>query len=118
MRSNDIWLGTPYDAFNFSAIAFYIACRLREKNIKCKLGRLSINAGSRHLYKSNYEAAYKLTEHENTYANVRFSFNDLIEKYSKEPSKFIDSLYAAADLQSVELTPNGLLQEKIDIFYG
>ena len=118
MRSNDIWLGTPYDSFNFSAIAFYIACRLREKNIKCKLGRLSINAGSRHLYKSNYEAAYKLTEHENTYANVRFSFNDLIEKYSKEPSRFINNLYAAADLEGTELVPNGMLREKIDIFYG
>jgi hypothetical protein len=48
-----------------------------------------------------------LTEHENTYANVRFSFNDLIEKYSKEPSRFINNLYAAADLEGTELVPNG-----------
>ena len=25
MRSNDVWLGTPYDTFNFSAISFWIA---------------------------------------------------------------------------------------------
>jgi len=115
MRSNDIWLGTPYDSFNFSAISFYIACRLREKNVKCKLGRLAINAGSRHLYKSNYEAAYKLTEHEMTYANVKFSFNDLIEKYKDDPSRFINNLYAAADLEGTELVPNGMLREKVSI---
>ena len=117
MRSNDIWLGTPYDSFNFSAISFYIACRLREKNVKCKLGRLAINAGSRHLYKSNYEAAYKLTEHEMTYANVKFSFNDLIEKYKDDPSRFINNLYAAADLEGTELVPNGMLREKVSILY-
>lgn len=58
MRSSDIWLGWPYDIFNFSMISAFIALKLREEyNIKIKLGWIALNAGSQHIYENNWEAA-------------------------------------------------------------
>jgi len=56
MRSQDVWLGLPYDFFNFTAVTSAVALMLREAYYP-KLGKLSINAGSRHLYCTNLEAA-------------------------------------------------------------
>lgn len=55
MRSSDIWLGVPYDVFNFSCLAAYLVLMLRsvlvENNFsELKLGYLYHSAGSRHLY--------------------------------------------------------------------
>ena len=53
MRSSDIWLGLPYDIFNFSAVAAWIACRHNERvglEGKADLGTLYWTAGSSHLY--------------------------------------------------------------------
>ena len=52
MRSSDIWLGLPYDFFNFSMIANAIAAQLGVPT-----GRLVMNLGSSHLYQTNYEVA-------------------------------------------------------------
>jgi|21_taG_2_1085346.scaffolds.fasta_scaffold08901_3 thymidylate synthase len=58
MRSNDLWLGWPYDNFNFSMLGAYIALLLKDiYNIEVGLGITTINAGSRHLYESNFESA-------------------------------------------------------------
>lgn len=51
MRSSDIWLGYPYDIFNFTMLAAYIALHL---NVRPRLGVLIFTAGSQHLYKDNY----------------------------------------------------------------
>lgn len=53
MRSSDIWLGLPYDIFNFSTVAAWIACRHNERvglEGKADLGTLYWTAGSSHLY--------------------------------------------------------------------
>jgi thymidylate synthase len=62
MRSSDIWLGWPYDVFNFTMLA---ACMLLDlKNAKpeefkdLELGKLFFTAGSQHLYKKNFDQAY------------------------------------------------------------
>jgi thymidylate synthase len=61
MRSSDIWLGLPYDAFNFSLLAAKIACYynttqinvFKRHNLCIKLGALFLTAASSHLYQSN-----------------------------------------------------------------
>lgn len=52
MRSSDIWLGLPYDVFNFSMLGNILAGQL-----SVPIGSLSLNLGSSHLYASNYEAS-------------------------------------------------------------
>ena len=54
MRSSDLWLGWPYDVFNFSMIAR----RVREMlNFDVRPGFLCINHGSLHLYDHDVEFA-------------------------------------------------------------
>lgn len=61
MRSSDIWLGWPYDIFNFTMLTGYIMLLLREKGLHdLKLGNIYLNAGSQHLYENNFEAAAKV----------------------------------------------------------
>ena len=118
MRSNDAWLGTPYDTFNFSAISFFIICHLNKVGIKCKLGELNIQAGSRHIYE------YDFGNLNNIFTSLYkdepiINLNNLIEKYKKNPSKFIDILWEMADVTGNELRPNGLLSERLDFLkYG
>lgn len=57
MRSSDIWLGWPYDVFNFSMISASILIAVRNKLHEAgapthlELGKLYLTAGSQHLYK-------------------------------------------------------------------
>ena len=116
MRSNDAWLGTPYDTFNFSAISFYIACHLNRVGIKCKLGSLNIQAGSRHIYETDFkklETVLESTYHDKS----ELSFNSLIDKYKNNPKKFISNLREAADYTPVS-KENGRLQKINYLIYG
>jgi len=111
MRSNDAWLGTPYDTFNFSAISFYIACCLNFRGLKCKLGSLNIQAGSRHIYENDFKKLDTIFN-SNYHDESEISFNSLIEKYKNSPKKFISNLREAADYTPVS-KDKGRLQ-KID----
>lgn len=63
MRSSDLWLGWPYDIFNFSMLSGVIALRLKTAyNIDVELGNLTLVAGSQHLYEQNWEAARACVE--------------------------------------------------------
>lgn len=56
MRSSDLWLGHPYDIFNFSAVSFYIMLHLNMiHGMNLKLGNLILHAGSKHIYERNVE---------------------------------------------------------------
>lgn len=60
MRSSDLWLGHPYDIFNFSAISFAVLLQLntiRRENgdLPVVLGNLMLTAGSKHIYDRNAE---------------------------------------------------------------
>lgn len=56
MRSSDVWLGWPYDVFNFSMLSILIAIRLRENgNLNVELGHLKLQGGSQHLYLRDFE---------------------------------------------------------------
>lgn len=52
MRSNDLWLGLPYDAFTFARLT---ACVAGELNLP--VGAVTITAGSSHLYEEHWDAA-------------------------------------------------------------
>jgi thymidylate synthase len=52
MRSNDAWLGLPYDVFNFTMILNYVAMRLR-----LSIGRYTHQSCSEHLYDEHYHIA-------------------------------------------------------------
>lgn len=50
MRSNDLWMGFPYDVFQFTCLQVYLAMKLN-----VDLGTYTHIAGSLHLYKRNYK---------------------------------------------------------------
>jgi thymidylate synthase len=52
MRSSDVWLGLPYDTFNFSMFGNILAAQLGVSQ-----GSLSFNLGSSHLYERDFEKA-------------------------------------------------------------
>ena len=57
MRSSDVWLGIPYDAFNFSMIIHMVCAILNgHSNLVVAPGSVYITAASSHLYKENFEA--------------------------------------------------------------
>ena len=116
MRSNDAWLGTPYDTFNFSAISFYIACHLNSYGIKCKLGSLNIQAGSRHIYETDFKKLDSIFT-SNYHDESELSFNSLIEKYKDSPKNFISNLREAADYTPVS-KENGRLQKINYLIHG
>lgn len=58
MRSSDVWLGFPYDVFNFTMMTAYVKHRLaRVYGINVGLGYMTLVAGSQHLYTSNLDRA-------------------------------------------------------------
>lgn len=75
MRSNDVWLGTPYDVFNFSAIAWHVCGKLNKidrdsdedrspSGAPIEPGTLYLTAASSHLYKEHWEQARAMLESE------------------------------------------------------
>lgn len=57
MRSNDVWLGLPYDLFTFTTIQRYVAAQLDLYDV----GPYRHLVGSLHLYHDNLTAAEKVT---------------------------------------------------------
>lgn len=63
MRSSDIWLGLPYDVFNFSMLSHWVCALINERNIdglRITPGALSLTVASSHLYENNFEAANRV----------------------------------------------------------
>lgn len=59
MRSSDIWLGLPYDIFNFSMLTNILAAQ-----VSVDTGSLTIHLGSSHLYETNFEAATRVLKYQ------------------------------------------------------
>lgn len=57
MRSNDLWLGTPYDIFCFTAIQRYVA-----DSLGVMTGTYTHNVGSLHIYHKDLEKAREAVE--------------------------------------------------------
>ena len=63
MRSSDVWLGVPYDVFNFSMLVHYICAHLNLRwNFEVEPGDLYLTAASSHLYRENWDAALQCLE--------------------------------------------------------
>jgi thymidylate synthase len=57
MRSSDVWLGVPYDVFNFSMLSHLVCGLLNEQlfmESRVSPGTLFLTAASSHLYESNW----------------------------------------------------------------
>lgn len=61
MRSNDVWLGYPYDIFNFSMLGWYVSMLLSENGLLTTPQFLHHRVGSFHLYEENVAAARQTT---------------------------------------------------------
>lgn len=66
MRSSDIWLGIPYDVFNFAMLGHFV-CAWFNQDPTATLspiepGQLYLTAASSHLYQTNWEAAMACLE--------------------------------------------------------
>lgn len=58
MRSSDVWLGVPYDVFNFSMLGHKLCGHLREHGGPIvSPGTLFLTAASSHVYERNFEGA-------------------------------------------------------------
>lgn len=56
MRSNDAWLGFPYDVFCFSMMTVNVSLELARLTGKTlELGNLHLNVGSHHIYRKHHE---------------------------------------------------------------
>lgn len=109
MRSSDLWLGHPYDIFNFSAASFLILLLLRAEGLELELGDLYLMAGSKHLYAKNIEDVSDIIELYGP-AGENAGFNHYVpsktfkvEKY-RNAVHFIECLWDAANSDRGALT--------------
>lgn len=60
MRSSDVWLGVPYDVFNFSMLSHLVCAEINQLVAASKMispGTLYLTAASSHLYEANWADA-------------------------------------------------------------
>lgn len=100
MRSSDLWLGHPYDCFNFSAISFYILLWLRKSGIKLNLGDLHLTAGSKHIYEKNIEHVSEIiNDYWDNGAPKPPTYNHPFKaKNYDNAQQFVDHLWAIANM--------------------
>jgi len=61
MRSNDLYLGRPYDCFNFTMMTLKILCAYNERRgVNVKLGSMTLNAASGHIYEDKFDNVLKI----------------------------------------------------------
>lgn len=93
MRSSDVWLGWPYDVFNFSMVSGYLAIMLKKAGVWVRLGNLYLTAGSQHLYERNEDGVAKVLE--DPWFDGKYNdFN--VDKFN-EPEEFVDHLWRLAN---------------------
>lgn len=95
MRSSDVWLGYPYDAFNAAMLTTYILLllRARKKNGRRGLdvGTHTLVVGSQHLYETNWSKAQGLIADKTEHWYEPLSVNDFAG-----PDQFLSYLYTCA----------------------
>lgn len=105
MRSSDVWMGVPYDWFNFSCLTAYLILLLKQKyGYYLEPGFLFFNAGSQHLYMKDFNAIQ----------NIVAGFEDLerdavLDTIAIHPNNFISPKQF---LEYLEGTKNEILQSK------
>ena len=102
MRSNDLWLGRPYDVFNFTIMSLRVLTMLNADfkdtfRPLYSLGWLALNVGSAHIYESDFEKVQKV------YQTLPDKHAQKVPNEALTDWKFIvDSLLACRDKKSTK----------------
>jgi thymidylate synthase len=110
MRSNDIWLGFPYDVFNFSMLSWHVLVELKRRSpefSRVELGVLCANAGSRHFYVKDIEKTEDYTPADLT-TNLGFEFS---AGHELKPGESIRTQLAGVIGEYDIFTPYGFFDE-------
>lgn len=105
MRSNDVWLGLPYDVFCFTSVQAMMA-----KELGVKLGEYVHNVGSLHLYEKNAVAAKEATH------NMHWSTQTL--SHDLEPAgvhKMHDAVNMERIMRSAGSVDVGWMRERLAV---
>ena len=89
MRSNDLWWGTPYDWFTFTAVTLWLLLNLRPTLPDLRLGTFFYSAASTHLYDRHIPHAEAVTQA----GGDRHEFGSLDAGAWHKPSDWIDWLW-------------------------
>jgi hypothetical protein len=97
-----VWLGWPYDNFNFSMLGIYVSLLLNDiYKIRARPGLTIINAGSRHLYKKNLSAAKECASSFDFVDYAPFNIDDYYKEYSNGAQIFLNHLNNVSDKSSI-----------------
>lgn len=121
MRSNDAWLGFPYDVYNFTMIQNYVAFKLG-----LKIGYYTHVSFSEHLYEQNFEKAREACSFPTMVSDIKSSAvitkDQLVETLDFEKAlryasfvkhrSFLDDKYAES--QAVLISP---WREMLELIY-
>lgn len=89
MRSSDIWLGVPYDVFNFSMLSHLVCGLINESpELTIQPGRLFLTAASSHLYETNW-------------TDAKFCLPSLVREQPATPDRLWLSPYALMEYLGV-----------------
>lgn len=113
MRSSDIWLGWPYDVFNFSMVSGYLAALIMHlrPGFGVELGALHMNMGSSHMYERHWDQARNIVELSSSPAKYEYDdYDHYVDRlttwrhepfnpglYWQRPHDLVDHLKALAD---------------------
>ena len=81
MRSSDVWLGVPYDVFNFSMLAHLVCAHVNNcVETRVSPGQLYLTAASSHVYMENFDAAGRCLSQDSLEQNKtpEYLFNDVV----------------------------------------
>lgn len=105
MRSNDLWLGFPYDVFNFSMLSHLVCCKLNafvveNGGVIIEPGMLYHTASSRHIYEQHFEQVEQLIKRYNL-ADMSMEELKSLEIAETPENMYLSGVYLAHVLDSL-----------------
>ena len=105
MRSNDLWLGFPYDVFNFSMLSHLVCCKLNafvleNGGVIIEPGMLYHTASSRHIYEQHFEQVEQLIKRYNL-ADMSMEELKSLETAETPENMYLSWVYLAHVLDSL-----------------
>lgn len=95
MRSSDVWLGYPYDAFNAAMLTAYVILLLREREKRgrreLRLGHHTLVVGSQHIYEPQWQPALDFI-----FDNDEIQYRPILPEQFQTPRSLIDYLWHMA----------------------
>lgn len=97
MRSSDVWLGYPYDAFNAAMLTMYVILLLRERETRgrqgLELGSHTLVVGSQHIYAEQWDLARAMLKF---CGEPKCRYNPFTSNMFDSPQHLLDWLATAA----------------------